>query len=79
MKRIAKPYGRPWNAQQEQHIDMEGGEWQQYAPVSHICALTVFPSTSMVRVANSTPMVDFESRLNSLRVKRESTDNFQSN
>ena len=26
----------------------------------------------MERVANSTPMVDFESRLNSLRVKRES-------
>jgi hypothetical protein len=25
-------------------------------------------------VANSTPIVDFDSRLNSLRVKRESTD-----
>ncbi len=27
----------------------------------------------MDRVANSTPMVDFDSRLNSLRVNREST------
>lgn len=42
-------------------------------PVSHICAFTVFPSTLMDRVANSTPMVDLDSRLNSLRVKREST------
>ena len=28
--------------------------------------------TWMLRVANSTPIVDFDSRLNSLRVKRES-------
>lgn len=28
--------------------------------------------TSMLRVANSTPIVDLDSKLNSLRVKRES-------
>lgn len=38
--------------------------------VSQICALIVFASTWMERVANSTPIVDLESRLNSLRVKR---------
>ena len=43
------------------------------APVSQICALTVLLSTLIERVANSTPMVDFESRLNSLRVNRERT------
>lgn len=43
------------------------------SPVSHICAFTTFPSTFIVRVANSTPMVDLESRLNSFRVNREST------
>ena len=42
-------------------------------PVSQICALIVLASTEMERVANSTPMVDLDSRLNSLRVKREST------
>lgn len=42
-------------------------------PVSQICAFNVFPSTLIDRVANSTPMVDFVSRLNSLRVNREST------
>jgi hypothetical protein len=42
-------------------------------PVSQICALSVFPSTLIERVANSTPIVDFVSRLNSLRVNREST------
>lgn len=41
--------------------------------MSQICALTVFPSTWIDRVANSTPMVDLLSRLNSLRVNREST------
>jgi hypothetical protein len=41
--------------------------------VSHICALTVFPSTAMLLVANSTPIVDLDSRLNSLRVNRDST------
>lgn len=41
--------------------------------MSQICALTVLESTLMERVANSTPMVDFDSRLNSFRVKREST------
>ncbi len=40
--------------------------------VSQICALMIFPSTWMLLVANSTPMVDLDSRLNSLRVKRES-------
>ena len=43
------------------------------APVSQICALTVLPSMANERVANSTPIVDFDSRLNSLRVNREST------
>jgi hypothetical protein len=43
------------------------------APVSQICALSVFPSTLIERVANSTPIVDLVSRLNSLRVNREST------
>ena len=36
--------------------------------VSQICALIVFASTWIDRVANSTPIVDLESRLNSLRV-----------
>lgn len=43
------------------------------SPVSQICAFTVFPSTLIDRVANSTPIVDLDSRLNSLRVKRDST------
>ncbi len=38
--------------------------------VSQICALMVFASTWIDRVANSTPMVDLESRLNSFRVNR---------
>ena len=42
-------------------------------PVSQICAFTVFPSIFSDRVANSTPIVDFDSKLNSLRVNREST------
>ena len=42
-----------------------------YKPVSHIWALITLESTSMLLVANSTPIVDFDSRLNSLRVKRE--------
>ena len=41
-----------------------------HSPVSQICALTVLPSTAMLRVANSTPMVLLLSRENSLRVKR---------
>ena len=40
------------------------------APVSQICALMILLSCWMLRVANSTPMVDLESRWNSLRVKR---------
>ena len=41
--------------------------------VSQIWALTLLPpSTSMLLVANSTPMVDLDSRENSLRVKRSS-------
>ena len=36
------------------------------------CALIVFPSHGTDRVANSTPIVDLDSMLNSLRVKRES-------
>jgi hypothetical protein len=42
-------------------------------PVSQICALTVLLSTLMLRVANSTPIVDLDSRLNSFLVNREST------
>ena len=41
--------------------------------MSQICAFNVLPSTLIDRVANSTPMVDFVSRLNSLRVNRERT------
>ncbi len=40
-------------------------------PVSQIWALMVFPSTWMLLVANSTPIVDLDSKLNSLRVNRE--------
>lgn len=36
----------------------------------------VLESTWMLRVANSTPMVDLESRLNSFRVNRESRLDF---
>lgn len=43
------------------------------APVSQIWALTVLESTLMERVANSTPMVDLDSRLNSFRVNLERT------
>ena len=42
-------------------------------PVSQICALIVFSSMDSVLVANSTPMVDLESRLNSLRVNLDKT------
>ena len=38
--------------------------------VSQIWALIVLASTWIERVANSTPIVDLESRLNSLRVNR---------
>ncbi len=50
-------------------------EQKPNTPVSQICALSVFPSTLIERVANSTPIVDFVSRLrlNSLRVNCEST------
>lgn len=41
--------------------------------MSQICALIVFPSTWIDRVANSTPIVDLLSKLNSLRVNRERT------
>ena len=46
------------------------GKGSGRAPVSQICALMILPSCWMLRVANSTPMVDLESRWNSLRVKR---------
>ena len=42
--------------------------------MSHICAFMILLSRLIDLVANSTPIVDFDSRLNSLRVKRESTD-----
>jgi hypothetical protein len=41
--------------------------------VSQICALTVLPSIASDLVANSTPIVDLDSRLNSFLVKRERT------
>lgn len=41
--------------------------------MSQICAFTVLSSTLIDLVANSTPIVDFDSRLNSFRVNREST------
>ena len=54
-----------------------GSSWAQIAglhsPVSQICALIVLSSTTIERVANSTPMVDLDSRLNSFLVKRERT------
>lgn len=46
--------------------------YRSWPAVSQICALTVLPSTLIERVANSTPIVDLDSRQNSLRVKRES-------
>lgn len=49
------------------------GKGKRNGPVSQICALIVFESTTMLRVANSTPMVDLDSILNSFRVNREST------
>jgi hypothetical protein len=39
--------------------------------VSQICAFTILSSTWMLRVANSTPMVDFDSKLNSFFVNRD--------
>lgn len=39
--------------------------------VSQICALTSLLSTGTLRVANSTPMVDLVSKLNSFRVNRD--------
>ncbi|CAA6671544.1 unnamed protein product [Spirodela intermedia] len=44
--------------------------------VSQICALMIFPSTLTLRVANSTPMVDFVSRLNSFLVNRDNRFDF---
>lgn len=40
-------------------------------PVSQIWALIVLASTRMLLVANSTPIVDFDSKLNSFRVNRD--------
>lgn len=45
--------------------------YRSWPAVSQICAFIVFPSTWMLLVANSTPMVLLLSRLNSLRVKRD--------
>lgn len=50
--------------------------YRSWPAVSQICALIVLASTWIDRVANSTPMVDLESRLNSLRVNRESRLDF---
>lgn len=49
---------------------------QMSLPVSQICALIVFASTWMLLVVNSTPMVDFDSKLNSFLVKRETRLDF---
>ena len=49
------------------------GEARSCAPVSQICAFTLLLSTAIVRVPNSTPIVDLLSILNPLRTKREST------
>jgi hypothetical protein len=43
------------------------------APVSQICTFILLSSTVIVRVPNSTPIVDLLSILNPLRMKREST------
>jgi len=52
------------------------GFWSGPSPVSQIWALMVLLSTWMLLVANSTPMVDLDSRLNSFLVKRESRLDF---
>lgn len=39
--------------------------------VSQIWAFTILSSTWMLRVANSTPMVDLDSKLNSFLVNRD--------
>lgn len=44
--------------------------------VSQIWALTILSSQRILRVANSTPMVDFDSRLNSLRVNLDKRFDF---
>ena len=46
------------------------------SPVSQIWALIVFPSTCILLVANSTPIVDLDSKLNSFLVNRESKFDF---
>ena len=61
-----------WQEQRSQYT--AGSHCARHAPVSQICAFTVLPSTLMDRVANSTPMVDFDSRLNSFLVNRERTN-----
>ena len=45
--------------------------YRSWPAVSQICALMVLPSVLMLLVANSTPIVDLDSKLNSLRVKRD--------
>ena len=42
----------------------------------HTWALTVFPPILILLVANSTPIVDFDSASNSFRVNRESKQDF---
>ena len=42
-------------------------------PVSQTCAFILASSTVTMRVANSTPIVDLLSGLNSLRTNRDST------
>ncbi len=49
---------------------------KQSAPVSQICALIFLPSVVIDFVANSTPIVDLDSRLNSFLVKRDSKLDF---
>lgn len=49
------------------------GRGSRDLPVSQICALMVLSSIDSVLVANSTPMVDLESKLNSFRVNLDRT------
>ena len=60
------------------YTEADARTWQATSskPVSQIWALIVLPSTLMLRVANSTPIVLLDSKLNSFRVKRESRFDF---
>ena len=65
---LARPPHCP--AEPRQRRTSGSGSSSGSAPVSQICALMILPSCEMLRVANSTPIVDLESRWNSFRVNR---------